>query len=501
MNFKNLVRGSLIFGSLLIVTRFLFTRVVLPDKDIKTSPRKTIDQFIDEQMTRLHIPGAALAVIEGEKIVHQRSFGKARPGGETPTPQTPFFIGSLTKSITAMAVMQLVEQGKVELDAPVQRYLPWFRVADPEVSSQMTVRHLLNQTSGFSSTAGSIVLANMDNDAGASERQVRALSTLNITRPVGTKFEYSNINFNILGLIIETVSGEKYPDYIQRHVFDPLQMSHSYTSKVEAKRDNLAVGYRHWFSFPFPAPNLPVPVGSLASGQLISCAEDMAHYLVAHLNGGLYAGWQILSKAGIDELHRGVAEEIALGVNAGKYGMGWFEIDFGKVKTYSHSGNVPDFSAFMVIIPAEKKGLILLFNADPYGLPLVTKEIGDGVTALLCGQDPPPIRLDFIQWVMRLLPLIPILQVADVISTVHKTKNLKASPEKIPNIGRTWRRELLPLIPNLSLAAFLIYLRSSGLIRFLDLFMPDLAWIARISGSVAGIWACVHTILFMRRSS
>jgi CubicO group peptidase (beta-lactamase class C family) len=502
MNVKNLIKGCLIFGGLLVLTRFLFTRAVLPDKDIKTSPRKTIDQFIDEQMTRLHIPGAALAVIEGEKIVHQRGFGKARPGGETPTPQTPFFIGSLTKSITAMAVMQLAEQGKVELDAPVQRYLPWFRVADPEISSQMTVRHLLNQTSGFSSTAGSIVLADMDNDAGASERQVRALSTIKITRPVGTKFEYSNINFNILGLIIETVSGEKYPDYIQRHVFDPLQMSHSYTSKAEAKRDNLAVGYRHWFSLPFPAPNLPVPMGSLAAGQLISCAEDMAHYLIAHLNGGRYGGKQILSKAGIDELHRGVAEEIAWGVNAGKYGMGWFEIDFGKVKTYSHSGNVPDFSAFMVILPEEKKGLILLFNADPYGLPLVTKEIGDGVTALLCGQEPPPIRLDFIQWVMRLLPLIPILQVMDVISTVRRTKNREAAPAKTLKTGRTWKRELLlPLIPNLSLTAFLIYLRSSGLIRFLDLFMPDLAWIARISGSFAGIWVCVRTILFMRRSS
>ena len=81
--------------------------------------------------------------------MHQRGFGQARPGGEAPTPQTPFFIGSLTKSITALAVMQLVEAGKVELDAPVQRYLPWFRVADPQASAQMTVRHLLNQTSGL----------------------------------------------------------------------------------------------------------------------------------------------------------------------------------------------------------------------------------------------------------------------------------------------------------------------------------------------------------------
>ena len=108
-----------------------------------------IDAYITGQMRRLSMPGVALAIVEGDKIVHLRGFGRARPGGETPAPYTPFFIGSLTKSFTALAVMQLVEAGKVELDAPVQRYLPWFRVADPQTSVQMTLRHLLNQTSGL----------------------------------------------------------------------------------------------------------------------------------------------------------------------------------------------------------------------------------------------------------------------------------------------------------------------------------------------------------------
>ena len=82
-------------------------------------------------MKRLNIPGAALAIVEGDQIVHLCGFGQARPGGEAPIPQTPFFIGSLTKSFTALGVMQLVEAGKIELDAPVQCYLAWFRVADP----------------------------------------------------------------------------------------------------------------------------------------------------------------------------------------------------------------------------------------------------------------------------------------------------------------------------------------------------------------------------------
>ena len=253
------------------------------------------------QMHRLNIPGVSLAIVEGDKIVHLRGFGQARPGGEAPSPQTPFFIGSLTKSFTALAVMQLVEAGKIELDAPVQRYLPWFRVADPQASAQMTVRHLLNQTSGLPGLLGMANLADLDNRPDATERQVRALSTLKLTRPVGSKFEYSNTNYNLLGLIIEAASGESYADYIQKHIFDPLDMSHSYTSKAVAQQNGLAMGHRYWFGHPLPAPNLPIPRGSLPSGQLISSAEDMAHYLIAHLNGGRYGGVQILSSAGIDE--------------------------------------------------------------------------------------------------------------------------------------------------------------------------------------------------------
>lgn len=146
---KKLLFGSLAVGGSLAASVLLFARTTSDKHAPGSTSYDSIDDYIEEQMHRLHVPGISLAIIEGDKIVHQRGFGKARPGGEAPTPQTPLFIGSLTKSITALAVMQLVEASKVELDAPVQRYLPWFRVADPDASAQMTVRHLLNQTSGL----------------------------------------------------------------------------------------------------------------------------------------------------------------------------------------------------------------------------------------------------------------------------------------------------------------------------------------------------------------
>jgi CubicO group peptidase (beta-lactamase class C family) len=371
--------------------------------------------------------------------------------------------------------MQLMEAGKVELDAPVQRYLPWFHVADSEASAQMTVRHLLNQTSGLTMMASQLVLAELDDRPDATERQVRALSNLK-TNPVGEKCQYCNLNYNILGLIIEAASGESYADYVKQHIFNPLRMSHTFTSKAVAQQNGLAMGHRHWFSLPLPTPDLPIPLGSLPSGQLISCTEDMAHYLIAHLNGGQYGDIQILSSSSIDELHRGV-KELKLGdLAGGLYGMGWFDADLGQEKTYSHGGNVPDFSAFMALVPGQKRAMVLLLNADPYGLPMITEEIGMGVTALLAGQQPAPIKLDFIQWIMRLLPLIPLLQIVGVFATMRLLHRWRQDPALRPSSGRIWREHiLLPLIPNLTLAAILVYLRSSGLLVDSELYGPACA--------------------------
>lgn len=484
-------------GAGLLGMHLLFAKTTRKKASINTF--KSVDAYVEGQMQRLRIPGAALAIVEGNQMVHYRGFGQGRPGGEAPSAQTPFFIGSLTKSITALSVMQLVEAGKVELDAPVQRYLPWFRVSDPQASAQMTVRHLLNQTSGFSFLVSNVILADLDDRPGATERQMRALSSLKLSHPVGEKVEYCNLNYNVLGLIIEAASGAPYAEYVQEHIFDPLEMSHTYTSKVAAQQDGLAMGHRHWFGYPVATPNLPVPLGSLPSGQLISCAEDMAHYLLAHLNGGRYGKEQVLSAAGMDELHRGEKEYITFGILAGSYAMGWFDKTIGKTRILTHGGNVPEFSVFMSLVPEQKMGLVLLLNADPYGLPMITDEIGTNLTAVLIGQQPEPIKLDFIQWIFRLLPLVPLLQLVDVISTLGKIPQERHEPVNHPMVRRFWGKHiLLSLFPNLSLGAILLLLQSNGLIRFMNLFMPDLAWVVRISGGFGLIWSILRTVLILQ---
>jgi len=499
MNKKKILFGSLCAGSVLAITRLLFAKPASSEEAEVSKSYNAVDAYIDEQMRRLRIPGVSLAVIEGDRIVHFRGFGRAHPGGKAPTLQTPFLIGSLTKSFTALAVMQLVEAGKIELDTPVQQYLPWFRVADVQASARITVRHLLNQTSGLPYFSTNLDKRELDDRPGANERLVRALSKLKLSNLPGEKCIYSNWNYDILGLIIEVASPESYADYIQNHIFNPLQMHHSFATKSSAQQHGLAMGHRHWFGCPVPAQDLPFQVASLASGWLISCAEDMAHYLIAHLNPGNYGGVQVLSPAGMDELHRGAVEYVTFGISSGSYAMGWFDQELGGTRVISHSGNVPDFSAFMGFIPAQHKGLVMLLNADPYGLPPITEEFGLNTTAVLAGQPPGPNKLEFVQWVFRLLPLIPALQVAGAITTLRGLNRWRADPTNRPSKGLLWRRHiLLPLVLNLSFAAFLVYLKSTGLINFLHFYMPDLAWIARLSGGFALIWSTLRTALLLQ---
>lgn len=108
-----------------------------------------IDAYVRSQMDAAQVPGLALGVVQGDRVLHLRGFGAADDSSRAVTPQTPFNIGSVTKSFTALAVMQLVEKGQIRLDAPVQQYLPWFRLADSTASSVVTVRELLNHTSGI----------------------------------------------------------------------------------------------------------------------------------------------------------------------------------------------------------------------------------------------------------------------------------------------------------------------------------------------------------------
>ncbi len=493
---------KIIFPVLLVCAGFILTLQRNDARPAQARPvsenisYKEIDAYIERQLKSLNIPGAAFAIVEGNEIVHLQGFGQAHPGGEAPTPKTPFYIGSTTKSITALAVMQLVEAGKIDLDAPIQRYLPWFRIANPRAAGQITVRHLLNQTSGLSMTVGTLPLANFDNRPGAAERQARSLAHESLTRPAGSAYEYSNMNYNLLGLIIAAASGEPYERYIQSHIFDPLEMKHSYTSRIEARQNGLAMGHVLWFGFPVAVPNQPVPAGSLPSGQLISSVEDMAHYLIAHLNQGRYKNIHILSPEGIAELHQPVIVP-KVTAEKGAYSMGWVVEETGQGTRLSHAGQVPDFFAYMTLLPDQKRGMILLANGNHFLTYMSLLQIGSNVSSLLANEHSGLASLSITLWIIRAFLILPILQIIDVLVTLRLLSRWRRNVSRRPEPARAWAFHI-PVTLHLIIVLVMLGMFISGRITALLVFMPDLSWLFLTCSGFALVWIFLRTRWILR---
>ncbi len=373
-----------------------------------------IDAYISAQMQTNHIPGVALGLVHNDQVMHVQGFGTADSTGRAVTTHTPFILASVSKSFTALAVMQLVEAGKVELDAPVQRYLPWFRVADPVASARITLRHLLYHTSGIPSSG----YACATNQVTMTLAQyVRSLATLTLDRPVGSRPDYCSTNYDVLGLIVQTVSGQPYATYMRQHIFAPLQMHDSFASEPEAKRDGLAQSYR-WF-FGVPTPIEDYNLSNVPAGYLISSAEDMTHYLIAQMNGGRFGSTSILSSAGIATMH---APAVLREGGSGSYGMGWVNGPLAGVPAIWHDGNNVVASTRLLIEPQTHWGAILLVNANSLipidGANTALTSLADGVTRLLAGQTPQAstslttfyLILDGILAVILALAVFPLLR-------------------------------------------------------------------------------------------
>jgi CubicO group peptidase (beta-lactamase class C family) len=451
-----------------------------------------IERFIRGEMASQRIPGLALGIVEDDRVAYVRGFGKADESGRAVTPRTPFIIGSLSKSFTALAIMQLVEAGKVELDVPVQRYLPWFRVADAEASGEITVRHLLNQTSGLSTKTGRSYQGNGDTSDAALEKAVRKLSTVELTATVGETHQYSTINYSVLGLVVQTVTGRPYEDYIQTEILDPLEMHGSFTSESAAEQRGLATGYHYWFGRP-RAADLPYNRGLVPAGYLISSAEDMTHYLIAELNGGRYGKASVLSPAGMRELHRSAVRTPKADTS---YGMGWFVGPINGIPAIHHQGETFNFHANAVLVPESRSGVVVLMNAENSVDLFLNGRMGtisEGVTSLLEGRQPPapPSSIpNFLAYAV-LLGLV-MLQLRGMTRSV-----LCLRRGRVPG-GRVGPRLRigLALALNLSWALLVLVLVPKQLGLSLPLIaqgLPDLAYLLLASGALAFGWGIVRT--------
>jgi CubicO group peptidase (beta-lactamase class C family) len=452
----------------------------------------TIERFVKQEMAAQRIPGLALGIVKDDRITYLRGFGKADDSGRAVTPQTPFIIGSLSKSFTALAIMQLVEAGKVELDAPAQRYLPWFRVADEKASAQITVRHLLNHTSGLSTKTGRSYQGNGDTSDAALEKAVRKLSSAELTAPVGQTHQYSTINYSVLGLIVQTVAGRSYESYVQTQILDPLHMRDSFTSEAAAERQGLATGYHYSFGRP-RAAHLPYNRGLVPAGYLISSAEDMTHYLIAQLNSGRYGRASVLSPAGMHELQQPAVRTPKADTS---YAMGWFVGPIDGTPAIHHQGETFNFHANAVLVPASRTGVIVLMNAQN-SLDLFFADrmgtISEGVLSLLEGREPSPAPSGIVSFlVYAVLFGVIALQLRGITTSVVALRRGHVQGRRVgPRL-----RIVLSLAMSLGWGALVLVLlpKQLGLpLLVAAQGFPDLAYILLISAVVALSWGMVRT--------
>jgi CubicO group peptidase (beta-lactamase class C family) len=444
-------------------------------------------------MKELGIPGAALVVVQGDQIVHLQAFGVADTSRRLVTPRTPFFTGSTGKSFTALAIMQLVEAGKINLDEPVQTYLPWFRVADPDASSLITVRQLLNMDSGIPRSIGQEQIANLDSGDSAIENNVRALTNVELIAPAGKRYEYSNSNYTTLGMIIQAVSGQSYEAYITEHVFQPLDMQNSFTSKTEAEQDGLAVGYQKWFGIPVASPSLPFVRGSLPAGYLTMSAEDFGHYLIAQLNDGSYQGVSVLSPSGIAELHH---PDVQMPGSTDFYAMGWEVQQYQDVQVIGHNGAVPGYTTGMFLVPEKDLAVALVMNTFSPMLGVRVQRVPSSVLRMLLGQEViPGYEFLYMKIIYALVMLIPLLHFLAVATTLRRMRSGHRSTLRSPQI-QIARYVVWPLIWNAAIAYMLLVALPKAFesnISTVILFQPDVGWVAAISGVFAIIWGVIST--------
>jgi CubicO group peptidase (beta-lactamase class C family) len=475
----------------------------------------TIDAFIAERMDELAIPGLALAVVRGGEVLAARGYGRADSSGRPVTPQTPFLVASLSKPITALGVMQLVEAGQLELDAPVQASLPWFRTADPAASAQITVRHLLHHASGLSELEGD--LRNLETDRGpqALEASLRRLSGSKLNAAPGERFEYSNTNYDILGLLIQTASGRPYGTYIQEEIFAPLSMQHAHTSLEEARLDGLASGHTAFFGLTLPYDRrMPYSHTVTPSAGLFASADDLARFLIVQLNRGRTPdGAQLLSPAGMAALH---SPGMQIGENV-HYAMGWTQFRFDQLApaggpgapaplALAHGGDWENYKALMLLVPEHELGLAVLINKYDLGRNSAYEQIAWN-TALLALDLPAadfPANEDFMTRYGRIVGGALVLLL--IASLVWSVRRLRADTGWDPQDPQRRRQILiflviLPLV-DLAIAGYVLLIDFS---QFPAALLLDLAFIPAagllyllVLGLTLG-WGTLRTALAIRR--
>ncbi|EPC8421403.1 MULTISPECIES: serine hydrolase domain-containing protein [Bacillus cereus group] len=367
---------------------------VYAQQNIKIALDKYIEKFIKEQ----NIPGASVAIVHNKDVFFTKTMGITGESEKKVTSKTPFAIGSISKSLSALAVVKLIEDKKLKLEDPVQRYLPWFKLKYPKISSTITIQHLLTHTSGISTYEGLALSDKQSENSTALQENVMKLSNVKLTAPPGEKYQYSNANYIILGALIEAVTNETYSSYMEKHIFQPLNMNGAAASKETAYEKGYLTGYQSWFGIPRKSvvsyDNAGAPYGYITANL-----EDMLQFIM-FLNRPEDA--QFLKQENMDlylsPLYKKKSEK--------SYGFGLRTTNINESETMIwHSGSTPDARAEIFILNKSGWGGVILTNKNHVLEESVLSVLKNGIISILNGEVPvdPPKNIPFIQIVMSIV--------------------------------------------------------------------------------------------------
>lgn len=340
------------------------------------SPVARIDAFLARHLKEIPNPGFSAVVVKDGKVIFSKGYGVEVQGRPAPlTSRSPIAIGSQTKSFTAVALMKLVEQGKLDLDQPVVKYLPWFRTADRR-GGEITIRMLITNTSGLPSQDR--WLFDRDTDESAIERGVRDLSRVPLVRAPGKSFEYANENWTVAGAVITAITGKSYSAYLEDEVLRPLGMTQSSTALARFPAIHALWGHMATADGVVPAGPRFIAVALPAGSELRVSADDMGRYLAMFLNWGRVGGGQFLSEASIRKLYvpstitTASMPEMGMMNEKVGYALGWLVGQADGRTLIHHGGDAITMGSWTVIDTAKRVAASLLYNGpalDAYRYP------------------------------------------------------------------------------------------------------------------------------------
>ncbi|WP_406243042.1 serine hydrolase [Tissierella carlieri] len=361
---------------IMIASLMLFTGFATPVYALSDAQSAAIQALLDDACRISGVPGMSISIITGEEMFYFSSGYADRDKRLPASENTLYELASVSKAFTGVGILLLEEQGLLSMTDPVQKYLPWLTMeykGMPVDMQSFTLNNFLHHTSGLTNRKH-IQSIPQGSTPDMLRKTVEALVDAELAFAPGEQYEYGTVNYDVLGLVIEVVSGQSYESFMTEQVFRPLSLYHTYVYKEEAQATGqLAQGYRSSFFITSPY-NAPDYAGNKPAGYIMSCTKDMAHWMNIQM-GGVQDIPEVF-KAVIMKSHHG--DVSVPDVNGMYYAAGWM-VNADKT-IIEHSGGNPNFSTEVVILPNERTAFCLLTNGANTNIGLVKgiKDILDG---------------------------------------------------------------------------------------------------------------------------